>query len=355
MSDERGGNDTTGGAASDRSIAVRIACAVSLAVLAPWMAEASWGGYPVTHYLVLVLFGATYYGMAALIIREVSRRWGGGWPAIILLAAAFGLIQAGVVDQSLFNADYLDDTQFDATQSAAARTSIPVIGVSFSQLLDYVGNHIALSVAAPIALVEAFAPPAYRDRPWLSPAALSATVPVYVLGSALIFLDDDGRKGFMAAPGQLVAALTAAAVLVALAGLRRWRRSPAALPGRVPAPLVVGLVALIPFLGNVSTSWAGQLLRVALWVGFVIGVLRYSRRAGWSRRHTLAVWSAGLVSVAASVLAVPSYYPAPPSIALVSDIFVMVSATALIGAAFWRLRRRPPPRPSRTGRTAEPA
>ncbi|GAA2511163.1 hypothetical protein GCM10010201_02540 [Pilimelia columellifera subsp. columellifera] len=314
---------------------------MSLAALAPWMAEASWGGYPVTYYPTLVLFGATFYGMAALIIREVSRRWSGGWPAIILLAAAFGVIQAGVVDQSLFNVDYLDDTQFDATQSEAARTSVPVIGVSLSQVLDYVGNHIALSIAAPIALVEAFAPPAYRDRPWLSRGALVAMAPVYLLGSAMIFLDDDGRKGFTAAPGQLAGALVIAAVVITLARLPRWRRSPAALPGRVPAPLVVGLVALIPFFNSLSSNWTGQLLRIAVWIAFVIAVLRYSRRAGWSRRHTLAVWSAGLVSVAASVLAVPTYFPVPPSIALLSDIIVMALAATLISVGFWRLRQRP--------------
>lgn len=349
-----GGSVRADEAAGGWSIPARIACALSLAALAPWAAEASWGGYPVTYYHKLVPFGATFYGMAALIIREVSRRWGGGWPAIVLLAAAFGFVQAGVVDQSLFNADYLDDTQLGALQPEAARTSIPVIGVSLQQVLDYVGNHIALSIAAPIALVEAIAPPAYRDRPWLSRGALVAMVPVYLLGSAMIFFDEGGRKGFMAAPGQLVGALAVAGVLVALARLPRWRQVPGVLPGRVPAPVVVGLVALIPFLNNLSGSWAGQLLRIAVWIAFVIAVLRYSRRAGWTRSHSLAVWSAGLVSVAAFVLAVPSYEPASPSIALLTDIIVITLAAGLISVAFWRVRHKTPVRQFRA-ETQRPA
>ena len=39
----------------------------------------------------------------ALLIREVARRRGLGWPGILLLAAAFGVVQAGLVDQSMFS------------------------------------------------------------------------------------------------------------------------------------------------------------------------------------------------------------------------------------------------------------
>ena len=46
------------------------------------------------------------YGCAALLIREVARRARLGWPGIVLLAAAVGLLQAGVIDQSLFSVDY---------------------------------------------------------------------------------------------------------------------------------------------------------------------------------------------------------------------------------------------------------
>lgn len=50
------------------------------------------------------------YGTVAVLIREITRRTGRGWPTILLLGAAFGLIQAGLIDQSLFNPGYLDTT-----------------------------------------------------------------------------------------------------------------------------------------------------------------------------------------------------------------------------------------------------
>src|SRR3712207_2128446 len=53
-------------------------------------------------------FFAMLYGCPALLIREVARRTARGWPTMLLLSAAAGLLQAGVIDQSLFIDDYND-------------------------------------------------------------------------------------------------------------------------------------------------------------------------------------------------------------------------------------------------------
>src|SRR5262245_5618112 len=37
------------------------------------------------------------YGAPAVLIRETSRRAGRGWPSMLLLALAFGLVQAGLI------------------------------------------------------------------------------------------------------------------------------------------------------------------------------------------------------------------------------------------------------------------
>ena len=55
----------------------------------------------------LMIFGPLY-GAMALIIREVAVRLGLGWGGIAGLAAAAGLVQAGLIDQSLFNLSYRD-------------------------------------------------------------------------------------------------------------------------------------------------------------------------------------------------------------------------------------------------------
>jgi hypothetical protein len=48
---------------------------------------------------------APMYGGGALLIREVVRRRGLGWPSIILLALACGVLEEGLITQSLFNPD----------------------------------------------------------------------------------------------------------------------------------------------------------------------------------------------------------------------------------------------------------
>ncbi|MCX4474737.1 hypothetical protein OOK41_31245 [Micromonospora sp. NBC_01655] len=218
----------------------RIVPVLALLTLAPWAAECSWGGFAVTEFPLVVAVLGPMYGGAAILIRETARRTGGGWPAIVLLAAAFGVVQAGLVDQSLFNKGFLDDTEFAGLDADARATLVPMLGVSVQQALGYIGNHIALSICAPIAIVESFLRPERRHRPWLGRPGLAVVGVLYLLGSLLIFSDDGGRKGFLASPVQLsVAALTALA-LVGAALLPRWRRdrrqAPAGMPAGGPTP-----------------------------------------------------------------------------------------------------------------------
>jgi hypothetical protein len=86
--------------------------ALGLFVLAPVCAEYLWGYDTSTGDRVALVGGLVFlaplYGAPALLIRETARRLGLGWPGILLLAAAFGIVQAGIVDQSLFSTNYRD-------------------------------------------------------------------------------------------------------------------------------------------------------------------------------------------------------------------------------------------------------
>src|ERR1035438_2814670 len=83
-----------------------ISAAVALIFTAPLVAEFLLGNLPIKMLVALVAL-APMYGGAALLIREVVRRTGRGWPSILLLGAAYTLIEEGFVTQSLFNPDYL--------------------------------------------------------------------------------------------------------------------------------------------------------------------------------------------------------------------------------------------------------
>lgn len=308
-------------------------------MLAPWAAECSWGGFPAEDLPLVVLFLGPVYGGAAVLIREVVRRTGGGWPATALLAAAFGVVQAGLMDQSLFNRQFFDDTLFAEEGRAAAATLVPGIGVSAGQVVDFIGNHIVLSICAPIALVEAFVAPARRDRPWLGRPGLLCVGTLYLLGSLLIFADDDGRKGFLLSPSQAGLVVVVVAALVAVALLPRWHRARPCRPGRVPPPLVLGALVLPAHLiGWFTSGWAGVGVRLAVAVVVVAAVVAWSRRPGWGRAHVVAGWSAGLLAAAAGAWAVPTYAPTSPASAVIGDASVGLVALALVTAAYRRAR-----------------
>ena len=341
---------------------------VALLLLAPWAAESSWGGFTALDSLVVVLVLAPMYGGAAVLIRETARRFGLGWPGIVLLAAAFGWVQAGLVDQSLFNPDFLADTSFAESASAARATLVPGLGFSGSQALAYVGNHVTLSICAPIAIVECLAPRERRAVPWLRWRGFAVVVALYVAGSWLVFADPDGRKDFLASPVQVLfaagvaAALIAAAVLrPAVPGLSPSSPSPsspppsspplppssaaAAAPTSGPSPvaaprpwLVAAVTVLAALTADLLPGWAGVAVHLGVLLAAAALVARWSRRTGWSQRHVLAAWGGFLGTAAALAWLVPPYTPAGPVESAIGDAVVGVVTVALLTAAALRAR-----------------
>ncbi len=70
----------------------RAAPAVGLFFLAPLVAEFLLGDLPMTMLPALIVL-APMYGGGALVIREVARRRGRGWPTIFLLGAAYASLK----------------------------------------------------------------------------------------------------------------------------------------------------------------------------------------------------------------------------------------------------------------------
>ncbi len=162
-------------------------------------------GDPVLLLGNLIIF-VPLYGCAALLIREIAGRAALGWPGIVLLAAAFGLLQAGVVDQSLFNPDY---REFDGWDAVFRATLIAPLGLSGFNLVNCVSGHVLNSLWFPIAVVEAPRPRS-TTRPWL-------------------------RR-----PGLVVVALAWLGASAAVHGSRRSRRWSSSAGGGVPRPRAAG-------------------------------------------------------------------------------------------------------------------
>src|SRR5690242_2149518 len=101
----------------------RLAPALLLVVLAPIVAEYLLADFTVRDLPVLVVL-LPLYGCGALLVRELTRRSGRGWPTMLLLGLAFALIEEAFLTQSLFNPDYVHQRLLDYGYIAALGTSL---------------------------------------------------------------------------------------------------------------------------------------------------------------------------------------------------------------------------------------
>lgn len=253
---------------------------LALMLLAPWFAEFSWGGYPVQYLPVAVLFVGPMYGGAALLIRELVVRTGRGWPTTLLLAAAFGLAQCAIVDQSLFNPGY---GRFDFQHPA----HIGGIDISIYWLVAFVSGHVVASIAAPLVVVQTWS--RRPTEPWLSARGLWVVGALYVLATVVnhVGVKDEDGDGFQARPLQVLVA--AAAVLLLIAAALLWRRRTSH-DRRVPTPWLLaalGFLAYLLYLPGEST--VALVVGLVVIVAVIVAVGTWSRSARWSATHTFAL------------------------------------------------------------------
>jgi hypothetical protein len=260
--------------------------ALCLAVLAPLVAEYLLGNVS-TRLLLGLPFLIPMYGGGALLIREVARRTGRGWGTILLLAAAYGVIEAGAFDGSLFNTGF-DGLDFGAMFS-------PALGFSPNYAFHFVVGHAIWSIAVPIVIVESLFP-AYRATPWLGPVGLSVTAVTYVLGGLLILSDSRDTGNFRTSPTQLAGVLVVAAAFVTLGFAVRWRPRPVDRP--VPRPLVVGVAAFVAtsIVFASPESWAGLAVAATVLCGSFFAVVLAAARPSWTPLHAVGLAGGALLT-----------------------------------------------------------
>jgi hypothetical protein len=145
---------------------------VFLLVASPLIAEVLWGTTTVSQIAGL-LAQIGLYGCGAILIRETAVRWHGGWPSVILLGAAYGAIEEGLLEPTWFT-----PRLFLHPYGVAG-------GVYWTYAVFNIRYHAVFSMGIPILLTEVLFP-AWRGRPWLGRAGLAVTGAVYVLNAAAI-------------------------------------------------------------------------------------------------------------------------------------------------------------------------
>jgi hypothetical protein len=236
-----------------------------------------------------VVFFAALYGCPALLIREISRRAGDGWWTIVLLAAAFGLFEAGVVDQALFADSYGEVKGWEETLRA---TYVDPLGIAAFPAQNYVVGHILFSFCAPIALAEAMRP-AIADRPWLGRPGIVVTVSAWLVAAGLVFSEALGERYASLPEITVTLALVAGLILVALRGPRPPRATQRAPRERT---VLAASFVLTTAATAVPETWLGFAIAIGVTATGAWLLLRFAGGPGWTLAHTAAVAGGAFLS-----------------------------------------------------------
>jgi len=320
----------------------RIRFALGLLLLAPLGAEYLIGylpstGNPVEIALELLIF-APLYGAPALLIRETAARLGLTWPGILALAAALGVVQAGVIDQSLFSESYQG---YAGWAEDRLPTLIEPLGVSASDALGFIAGHVIWSFAVPIALVEALAGGSRAPRtPWLRTPGLIVTTLLYAAAAWLIRQEHLRTEPDHASPGQVIGTLVVVALLIAVAVTAGRRRRPR-LERAVPGPIATGLVifAGAAAFDLVPNTWPGVAAAAAILTAGAAAVAACSRSTRWSARHRVAVATGALLAHAIAAFLVVPFGDVPEIAKYAHNLAFLAGSAALAG---WAWRRSGP-------------
>jgi hypothetical protein len=297
---------------------------LGLALLAPLVGEYLLGNVTIDQLGALILL-SPLYGGGALLIREVARRTGRGWPTILALGCAYGLVEAGVFDGSLFSVSY-EGVDYDAVR-------IPVLGVSAFYGLQFVINHAVWSIGLPILLTESLTP-RHRTTPWLGRVGLAGTAAVYLTGGLLIRYDSV-RSGEIHVTWAQTTGVVLVALLVIIFALRRPVRGPRQPAGRGPRPWLAFLVALVASSAYLTlpANWLGVALTILITA--LAAVLAPRVRPG---RPQVALAAGALLTYAwAGFLLTGLKHDADP-VGFAGNAVFAAAALALVTVAF---RRQP--------------
>jgi len=301
---------------------------LGLALLSPLVGEFLLGNISIRD-LAAIPFLVPMYGGGALLIREVARRTGRGWPAILALGLAYGVLEPGVFDGSLFS------PSFEGVDYAAAR--VPVLGFSAFYGLQFVVNHAVWSIAIPILLTESLAKHD-RTTPWLGRIGLGVTAVAYLLGGLLIRSSSIDAGEYHTSWAQAAGVVLVALALVAVA-FRLPRPSPGRSTGWAPRPWQAGVGAFLVSGGYfvLPASWPGVAATLAVVVAAALVVARLARSTCWHAGHRVALATGALMTYAWAAFTLTALKHHGDPVAFAGNGVLAVAALVLCAVAARRV------------------
>jgi hypothetical protein len=315
----------------------RVAPALGLFLLSPLVAEWLLGNQSITQLASLFVL-APMYGGGALLIREVARRTGQGWPAIVLLALAYGLLEEGLLTQMLFSPTYHG-------WAMPRDAFLPLLGVDGYLTVTVLAMHTVWSIIVPIALVEALVP-GRAAAPWLGRTGLTVTGVVFLMGAGLAYYVEEVAGQHHASAAQRIGTVVAVVALAA-AALAVARRPRPRSHRRPPSPWLVGAVSLaassLYFLApGYVPAWVGVGIDLGLAAAVAALIVGWSRRAGWGGVHRLALAAGATLTYAWLGFTQAPLDGAPGTVHRLGNALFTLAAVALLVTAARTVRRARP-------------
>lgn len=155
--------------------------AVMLFFLSPMVAELLTGSAPPAEFFnpLLFLVLCALYGSGAVLVRELVVRWNKGWPSILVLGMAYGIVEEGLMVKSFFDPSWPDL----GVMSVVGRWA----GVNVLWSVALTLFHAVWSISIPILIVESL----YPERavvPWVRNRTLGWLTALLAVDVAFGFL-----------------------------------------------------------------------------------------------------------------------------------------------------------------------
>jgi hypothetical protein len=266
--------------------------ALVLFCLAPMTAELLTGSAPPSEFFnpfsLLVL--TALYGSGAILVRELVLRWQKGWPSILVLGAAYGIVEEGLMVKSFFDPHWVDL----GTLGVYGRWA----GVNWVWSLGLTLFHAVWSICLPILLVTLMFPRRAAE-PWVGRRLFR------FFGGLMVV---DVVFGFFALTPYRPPALPYLLAVLAVIGLcvvaRRlpvaFKAARRAEPGsdrprslRYFAAGLVGAIAFFALLWGIPNTGVSPAMNLALLLlltgGVVVGLRGGGAPSRWQARRQLAL------------------------------------------------------------------
>ncbi len=334
----------------------RLAPVLVLLFLSPAVAELLSGSTPLGRFFtpLSLTLEVGLYGAGAVLIRELARRRGLGWSRILILGAAYGMVEEGLQIQSFFNVHHAD-----LGNLAVYGRALDVNWVWAEHLTGY---HAVWSITIPILLTELLFP-ARRALPWLGKVGLRVIGIVFALdilvGFALFTLGFHIAYGYVPPAIPYLATVGLVCALAWLALRQPARPASVSVAAFQPAPsqpaprpwllrlfsFCAAFTWFFIFLGFTGpqsripapvTMLMAALLAWGIWVV----IRRWSAPARlWDDRHRLALATGPLLLLALfSLLVLP--FSHTPGKDFAGQFLVGLVTILLLIAFAWQVRRR---------------